>query len=76
MWLHRHHEKDETWLLMNFNRTKVECPFPARTGNWRKLIDSADRQWQGPGTCLPARIEGGQQVEIPPHSLALFTNQS
>ncbi|AJF05823.1 malto-oligosyltrehalose trehalohydrolase [Geoalkalibacter subterraneus] len=76
LWLRRHHEKDEVWMLMNFNRAVAQCPFPARTGSWRKLIDSADRQWRGPGARLPARIEGGQQVELPPHSLALFTKES
>jgi maltooligosyltrehalose trehalohydrolase len=76
LWLHRHHDKDEIWLLMNFNRATVNCRFPARTGNWRKLIDSADPQWRGPGARLPAKIEGGQQVALPPHSLALFTKEN
>jgi maltooligosyltrehalose trehalohydrolase len=76
LWLRRHHEKDEVWMLMNFNRRAVECPFPARTGSWDKLLDSTDRQWRGPGARLPTRLEGGQQVELPPHSLALFTKEN
>ncbi len=61
---------------MNFNRRAVECPFPARTGSWDKLLDSTDRQWRGPGARLPTQLEGGQQVELPPHSLALFTKEN
>ncbi|KIH78066.1 maltooligosyl trehalose hydrolase [Geoalkalibacter ferrihydriticus] len=72
LWLRRWSGKDELWLLANFNNKEISCSFPGRGSAYRKLLDSADRQWQGPGTRLPDNIEGRCKLNLAPQSLAVY----
>lgn len=42
---------------------------------WKRLMDSADQQWQGPGSALPAVLDAREDVimEVRPRSFVLFT---
>ncbi len=76
LWLRRWRDRDEIWVLMNFNRQEVCSPFPGRQGRWRKVLDSADRQWHGPGSELPALIESRCKVRLAPLSFALYSRET
>lgn len=39
-------------------------------GLWRKMIDSADARWEGPGASMPETLSPG--ARIPPYSIALY----
>jgi maltooligosyltrehalose trehalohydrolase len=43
-------------------------------GTWDKVFDSADTEWNGPGSSLPARIEssGEAKLSLKPHSVAVY----
>ncbi len=76
LWLHRRQGEDEAVALFNFSTDIVVCDFPATTGRWKKLIDSAATAWQGPGAGLPETLTGGTPLAIPPVSCALYRLRS
>jgi maltooligosyltrehalose trehalohydrolase len=43
-------------------------------GHWRKILDSADQRWLGPGSSLPASLEstGEAHLSLSPESLSVF----
>ncbi len=65
---------DERLLsLFNFSR-EARFPFPA-AGSWRKLLDSAGHDWNGPGSPLPATVRGERQVAMAGQSFALYRKE-
>ncbi|MGH9805152.1 MAG: malto-oligosyltrehalose trehalohydrolase [Candidatus Acidiferrales bacterium] len=60
----------------NFARGPVTITPEVPAGRWRKLLDSAAVQWNGPGTSLPDEINSTGQVSLAlnPESFALFAS--
>ena len=70
--LSRHADDCRLQILLNFNREATSVPLAMQSGRWRKLLDSADSQWQGPGSDLPDVVDTGGQATIAPFSAALY----
>jgi maltooligosyltrehalose trehalohydrolase len=70
-WTDRRHE-----MVMYCNLGKVPAHFNVACpkGTWQKLLDSADAQWRGPGSALPAKLDsdGTTSVDLQPESFAVF----
>ncbi len=47
-----------------------EIHLPA--GNWKKILDSADPGYGGPGPTLPDGMAGEQSLTMPPRSIAVY----
>jgi maltooligosyltrehalose trehalohydrolase len=62
-------------LLLNFNEKSVDLHLPVAGGNWRKLLDSADPAWSGPGASAPERLAGGEKFAMPGSSCVLFRQE-
>jgi maltooligosyltrehalose trehalohydrolase len=62
--------------LFNLGREKVPLDFPAASGGWKKLLDSAEELWQGPGSTLPENLTGSEPIVLPPQSCALYRLES
>jgi maltooligosyltrehalose trehalohydrolase len=58
--------------LFNFETSDVNIAMTTPYGRWRKVIDSADRTWNGPGTMIPAFVHSGDGVTMRGQSVALF----
>ncbi|OLP16761.1 malto-oligosyltrehalose trehalohydrolase [Leptolyngbya sp. 'hensonii'] len=57
--------------LLNFNPAPVMLQAP--TGrSARKLIDSADERWMGPGSQLPIDLPAQELITLPPESLMVY----
>ncbi len=75
----RHWKDDEDLIVIFHFGTKastVALPVPA--GSWALRMDTADRQWDGPGSGLPALLHGdGGDVRFPlaPLSCAVYLKQ-
>lgn len=48
----------------------------AHPGRWRKLIDSAESRWAGPGERLPDLADGPFRLEMPRSSFALYRREA
>ncbi|MBP8646586.1 MAG: malto-oligosyltrehalose trehalohydrolase [Syntrophobacteraceae bacterium] len=67
----RRHEGHESSLVMNFgpeDRT-IEFPF---LGSWKKVLDSSEECWMGPGSDLPPELHRPQAMTLKPFGLVLF----
>jgi maltooligosyltrehalose trehalohydrolase len=59
-------------MLANFNRDDMEVVMPAN-GDWKKVLDSSDRRWNGPGALLPDRHENNESLTIRSESYAVYS---
>jgi maltooligosyltrehalose trehalohydrolase len=65
---------DEVFLIFGFSEQQMTVPLPLPAGRWKKMLDSADQRWLGPGSLVPEEIESKGRIELPvtPHALLLF----
>ena len=70
--LHRWEGNHHVLGLINFSPNPQSITWPDLRRHWTKQIDSADRQWGGPGTTAPAATSGTEPVMVQPQSLVLY----
>ncbi len=75
VWLRRWCDGAQLLLLLNFNASAISLKLPANEGSWRKLLDSADPAWDGPGSTLPETAAATAPLTIPGLSCALFRQE-
>ena len=65
---------DRTLLIANLNTIAQSVPINVAGGCWRKVLDSAEEKWRGPGTPLAQELDGPEcgQVKLAPRSFGLF----
>jgi len=61
-------------MAFNFSGRPERVRLPVPPGPWERLVSSAETEWQGPGTELPAKVEsnGELSVELQPHSFVYY----
>ncbi len=69
---HRRFGNRQIQCLMNFSESEQNLKMYAPHFGWIKILDSADKKWEGPGPQLPNAVGGKQQVLMPPFSVAVF----
>ncbi len=77
-WLHRTGAGPDTFLLFHAADGTVGVPAPLPVGRWRKVLDSRDARWGGPGADGPEVIEtaGLDDIELPAFGLQLFAAEA
>lgn len=67
---------DGLCLILCFANKPVCTALELPSGQWNKLLDSADDIWLGAGASLPARLcaDGQTEIQLSPRSMALFQN--
>jgi maltooligosyltrehalose trehalohydrolase len=68
----RKHQWGQVHCLMNFSSEVQTIRPPVQRSEWKKILDSADARWNGPGAALPEILRSRQEVTIPARSLAVF----
>jgi maltooligosyltrehalose trehalohydrolase len=58
--------------IFNFETNDVNIALSTPDGRWRKVVDSADKAWNGPGTMIPAVVNSGDGVTLRGQSVALL----
>ncbi|ARV58544.1 malto-oligosyltrehalose trehalohydrolase [Nostocales cyanobacterium HT-58-2] len=72
VWWRRWSEDNQVLCLMNFNQNEVTFS-PAISGNaWRKILDSADKKWQGAGSLLLENLSNTQELTMCSQSFTLY----
>ncbi|MFC1920072.1 malto-oligosyltrehalose trehalohydrolase, partial [Chloroflexota bacterium] len=64
MFVRRWTDCSQVFAVFNFNSRPASVALPLPAGQWRKLLDSAEKRWQGPGTEAPCFIESKGNVDI------------
>lgn len=63
--------------LLNFEKHHQNFETPAgMTGTYYRILDSAGKQWAGPGTLSPDKITSGDKIAISGESIILYSNKS
>jgi len=70
--LRRWHRESQTFCVVNFNKTEVTFHFDVPSGEWKKIVDTSEERWLGPGASLPTRVESKQELTISPLSFAIY----
>ncbi len=63
---------NQVFCVMNFDRREAAFDVSLPSGVWRKLLDSADEEWEGSGSFLPEKVETGQTLTLSGSSLAMY----
>lgn len=75
LFMERRNGNERIYCLFSFARGTTSFPFPA-PGKWRKLLDSAENRWNGPGSSMPVTAAGEEDVIMGGQSLALYRQES
>ena len=70
--MHRWHEGSEIIAIYNLNKELIQVELNLPAGNWKKVLDSSDKSWQGSGAELPKVLIRNKQYMIKPLSMALY----
>jgi maltooligosyltrehalose trehalohydrolase len=66
-----------TAVIYHFGAAAKTVPAPLPAGHWRRLLDSADEQWLGPGAVSPAEVESSEtaQLRVGPTSFVVYRSE-
>jgi maltooligosyltrehalose trehalohydrolase len=69
---HRRFVDRRMQCVMNFAEKQQRLKLYAPRVRWKKILDSAETTWLGPGSMLPEAVQSTEIVVIPPTSIVLF----
>jgi maltooligosyltrehalose trehalohydrolase len=65
----------QSLLVASLGEARARVPLALPPGRWRKVLDSSEERWRGPGAVCPDLVDSAGEeiaVELAPSSLALF----
>jgi len=73
LWARRWFGRSETYAACNFSDQAATVPLPV--GRWKKLLDSSDARWGGPGGGIAESVssEGDGSLSLAPASFVLVS---
>lgn len=72
--LRRWEQEEQVLCLMNFSSEKQQMVIPGDQSSWKKILDSADPEWNGPAAA-PLTASAFQVLTIQPQSILIYTNK-
>ena len=62
-------------VILNFETQEraVRLAFPE--GRWKKIVDSSERMWEGPGSLLPGSLAGEWSLTLSPSSFSIYQRE-
>ena len=74
LFVRRWYEDSEVMMAFNFNVERVTARLPFPPGQWQKLLDSADKLWEGKGSISPERMHSEREctLTLDLHSFLLY----
>lgn len=72
--LRRWSGEDHVVMICHFGEADISMALPVPEGRWRKVLDSAEEEWQGKGSQVPAVLDSDGEVTLTlaPMSFVLF----
>jgi maltooligosyltrehalose trehalohydrolase len=75
LFMKRWKDGNKIFLVFNFNNVDISLTASLTEGVWKKILDSSDSIWNGPGTFLPEEITHGNEITIRSQSLVLYMKE-
>lgn len=68
---------DEALTVFQFGEASATISIPLPEGRWTKRLDSADKQWAGPGSQVPDEIISEAEIALylSPYTFILFLRE-
>ncbi|MFH1837055.1 MAG: malto-oligosyltrehalose trehalohydrolase [Candidatus Omnitrophota bacterium] len=74
--IRRTHNEVWTTAILNFNDKNISWAPHKNDGTMRKIIDSSDRAWDGPGNDLPELLSCGDSIRLRRRSLVIYKKEN
>jgi len=74
--LRRWYNRSQVFCIMNFNTTEIPARISLPKERWKKIVDSSEKRWQGPGSLIPKTWESKATTTIKPLSFAVFEEEN
>ncbi|MGA1824518.1 MAG: malto-oligosyltrehalose trehalohydrolase [bacterium] len=71
--LSRWYNESRMSALINFHNEETAVRLDSIKGRWKKILDSSDTQWMGPGASAPLYLENAQHIVIGPFGFILYS---
>ncbi|MBW7957656.1 MAG: malto-oligosyltrehalose trehalohydrolase [Deltaproteobacteria bacterium] len=78
MLLSREAKGERVFAVFNFSRDEARIRRPLTEGRWARVLDSSCKEWDGPGSLLPASMEAGVtdgDFVLHPESFVLYAKE-
>jgi maltooligosyltrehalose trehalohydrolase len=63
---------NQALVVFNFNKSDIKAGSINYENNWKKVLDSSDKRWNGPGTQLPDLMQQNEEILMRAESFALY----
>ena len=73
--LKRWHNAGEVYLVGNFGSDDTEMTASLNKAAWKKILDTSEERWMGPGSLLPDWITGGKRIIVRGQSMAVYLKE-
>ncbi|GJQ49001.1 malto-oligosyltrehalose trehalohydrolase [Candidatus Kuenenia stuttgartiensis] len=75
VFLQRGEGVDNSFTVFNFSDSEVSVKLPLQENHWKKLVDSSDEMWDGPGSLLTEKTGQFNQITLRKHSFITFIKE-
>ena len=72
LFIRRWKENDQALIMINFNKSDINVGPLNSEIKWKKVLDSSDKRWNGPGSQLPEQILLNDEITMRAESCALY----
>jgi maltooligosyltrehalose trehalohydrolase len=62
--IHYWTQDEDVFVVLAFGDARVEAESPLPKGAWRKRFDSAELEWNGPGSTIPDEIVSSGRASV------------
>ncbi len=74
--LERRNNSSRLFALMSFNEKEITAGFNFSSGVWKKILDSSEKKWNGPGSLTPDMADDTvDEITIPPYNFSLYESE-
>jgi maltooligosyltrehalose trehalohydrolase len=75
--MERNKYSSKIFALMNFNEQEISTEFRFPPGIWRKILDSSEKKWKGPGASMPEMPDDTvNEINIPEYNFSLYESET
>lgn len=72
IFMRRWKNSSNIFSIFNFNKSDARVRISVPDGRWKKILDSSEEIWNGPGTSIPEVLNSGDEINIHGISLAVY----
>lgn len=71
----KYENESHVFSIFNFNKSDMSLGTSLPEGRWKKVLDSSEKMWNGPGILLPDEMNSGDEINIRGFSMALYRRE-